>query len=143
MFAKLSEMVGRRLREHGLFARTVHIKFRYSDFSTFTRAYTLDRPTNLDIHLLEESRRLFHSAWTGEPIRLIGVYAGQLQREQSQMNLLDDGKSEQWRKALGAMDKIRDKFGESSVSMASGLNARFRERTHEAMVVKRPTPPNE
>lgn len=139
IFVRLSTMVGRRLRENGLFARNIHIKLRYSDFSTFTRSHTLDHGTNLDIELLNESRRLFEAAWTRQPIRLIGVYAGSLEEEQGQMNLLDGGKSEQWRKALTAMDKIRDKFGESSVSMASGMNAKFRERAHEALVVKRPT----
>ncbi len=33
---RLSEMVARRLRDHRLWARTVQIKLRYSDFSTFT-----------------------------------------------------------------------------------------------------------
>jgi len=35
--ARLSEMVGRRLREHGLRARTIQLKLRYKDFSTITR----------------------------------------------------------------------------------------------------------
>ena len=34
--ARLSEMVGRRLREHSLHARTVQLKLRYSDFTTIT-----------------------------------------------------------------------------------------------------------
>ena len=142
MIARLSEMVGRRLREHELFARTVQIKLRYSDFSTFTRAHTLDHGTNLDIELLEEARRLLHTNWTGAAIRLIGVHAGSLEDAQGQLNLLDGGKSEQWRKALSAVDRIRDRFGDSSVSMAAGMKARFRERTHEAMPQeKSPIPP--
>ncbi|MGG7377311.1 hypothetical protein ACQ7B2_00385, partial [Escherichia coli] len=39
---RLSEMVGRRLRDHKLWSRTVQIKLRYSDFSTYTRSRTLD-----------------------------------------------------------------------------------------------------
>ena len=38
--ARLSEMVGRRLREHKLQARTLQLKLRYSDFSTITRAHS-------------------------------------------------------------------------------------------------------
>ncbi len=142
MIARLAEMVGRRLREHRLFARTIQIKLRYSDFSTFTRSHTLDHATNLDIELLEEARRLFRNNWTRGAVRLIGVHAGSLDDEQGQLNLLDGGKSEQWRKALTAMDHIRDKFGESSVSIAAGMKARFRERTHEAMPLSKvpPTP---
>jgi len=35
------------------------------------------------------------------------------------------------RQALSAADKLRDKFGEGAVSLASGMTAKFRERTHE------------
>src|SRR5262249_15316920 len=54
--ARLSEMVGRRLREHGLHARTVQLKLRYSDFSTITRAHSMERATQLDTELFEEIR---------------------------------------------------------------------------------------
>ncbi len=37
---RLSEMVGRRLREGGLHARTIQLKLRYKDFTTITRART-------------------------------------------------------------------------------------------------------
>jgi DNA polymerase-4 len=131
MLARLSEMVGRRLREHGLFARTVQLKLRYSDFSTYTRAHTLERGTQLDIDLLEEARLLFRKAWNGSPVRLLGVQAGSLDGDTGQINLLTGERSERWRKALEAADRMRDKFGETSVSMASGMKARFRERTHE------------
>jgi DNA polymerase-4 len=131
MLARLSEMVGRRLRENNLFARTVQLKLRYSDFSTYTRARTIDSGTQLDIDLLEEVRLLFRKAWNGSPVRLLGVHAGSLEGEQGQINLLTGERSERWRKALDAADRMRDKFGESSVSMAAGMKARFRERTHE------------
>jgi DNA polymerase-4 len=131
MLARLCEMVGRRLREHDLHARTVSIKYRYSDFSTFTRAHTLDHRTQLDIQLLDCARGLFERAWTGKPIRLIGVNASSLESTQGQLDLLEGEKAERWRNALGAMDRIRDRFGEASVSLASGLKGAFRERVHE------------
>jgi DNA polymerase-4 len=131
MLARLSEMVARRLRESGLFARTIQLKLRYSDFKTYTRAHTLDHATQLDIDVLNESRRLFRRAWTGAPVRLLGVHAGGLQEVEGQMNLLDGERTERWRKALEAVDRMRDKFGESSLSLATGLKSRFRERVHE------------
>jgi DNA polymerase-4 len=131
MLARLSEMVARRLRESNVFARTIQLKLRYSDFTTYTRAHTLDHGTQLDIDLLNESRRLFRKAWTGAPVRLLGVHAGGLQEAEGQLNLLERERSERWRKALQAVDKMRDKFGETSVSIATGLKGRFRERVHE------------
>jgi DNA polymerase-4 len=131
MLARLSEMVARRLRESNVFARTIQLKLRYSDFSTYTRAHSLDHGTQLDIDILNESRLLFRRAWTGAPIRLLGVHAGSLQDAEGQLNLLESERSERWRKALQAVDKLRDKFGETSVSLATGLKGRFRERVHE------------
>ncbi len=131
VLARLAEMVGRRLREHGLYARTVQIKLRYGDFSTFTRSHTLDHATQLDTELLGEARRLFHRHWNGRPLRLIGVYAGSLEGTEGQLSLLEQDKSERWRRALLAVDRLRDKYGEASVSLAGGLEGRFRERTHE------------
>jgi len=48
-----------------------------------------------------------------------------------QRDLLEDGRRQRWQQALSTADRLRDKFGESSISMASGLRGSFRERTHE------------
>jgi len=131
--AKLSEMVASRLRESALFARTIQLKLRYSDFSTFTRAHSLDHATQLDIDLIETSRRLFHANWTRKTVRLLGVQASNLQREEGQLDLIEGERNERWKKALGAVDKIRDKFGSESVSLGSAMQGGFRERVHEAL----------
>ncbi len=130
--AHLAEKVGRRLREHKVHARTVQLKLRYTDFSTITRANTLPAPTQLDIDLVNESRRLLHSNWERcRTIRLIGIHASGFTDEVGQLDLLDDGRNERWRKVLEASDKLRDKFGESAVALGSGMRGRFRERVHE------------
>lgn len=129
--ARLTEMVCRRLRENGYWTRTVQLKLRYSDFSTFTRAHTVDHPTQVDNEILAEVRSLFDRHWTRRPIRLLGVQAGNLQRREGQLSLLDQDRSDRWRKALGAADAMRDKYGESSVSLAASLKGKFRERVHE------------
>jgi DNA polymerase-4 len=129
--AKLSEMVARRLREHGLHARTVQIKLRYSDFSTFTRAETLDHATQLDIEIIETSRELFRHNWTGAKVRLIGVQASGLDGHEGQLNLLEEEKTRRWRSTMGAVDRLRDKYGNTSVSLASGLKGNYKEKVHE------------
>jgi DNA polymerase-4 len=130
--ARLSEMVGRRLREGGLRARTVQLKLRYTDFTTITRAHSIERPTQLDTELFEEVRALFRKNWKrGATVRLLGVHASGFDQEQAQMDLLDDGAHERWRQALSAADRLRDKYGESAVSLASGMRGKFRERVHE------------
>jgi len=130
--ARLAEMVARRLREHGLFARTVQLKLRYKDFSTITRAHTLDHATQLDTELLGEARRLFRDNWKrGRPVRLLGVQASSLEAQPGQMSLLEEPASERWARALAAADRLRDRFGEAAVSLGSAVKGTYQERTHE------------
>jgi DNA polymerase-4 len=130
--ARLSEMVGRRLREQGVHARTVQLKLRYHDFTTITRAHSVSRPTQLDTELFEEIRALFRRNWKrGVAVRLLGVHASGFDNEEGQLDLLTDDAHERWRQALSAADRLRDKYGESAVSLASGMKGAFRERVHE------------
>jgi DNA polymerase-4 len=129
--ARLSEMVGRRLREHALHARTVQLKLRYKDFSTITRSRTLVCTTQLDTELYREVRTLFEKNWNRKAVRLLGVQAASLERLQGQMSLLEPEQGERWHKALSAADQMRDRYGESAVSLAAGLKGGFRERVHE------------
>jgi len=129
---RLSEMVGRRLRESGLHARTIQLKLRYKDFTTITRAHTLPVATQLDNQIFEQARQLFRKNWrAGAGVRLLGVQASSLEPGASQIELLDDDRQQRWKQALSAADRLRDKYGESSVSLATGMKGRFRERTHE------------
>jgi DNA polymerase-4 len=132
MLMRLCEMVGRRLREGGLHARTIQLKLRYKDFSTITRAHTLAAPTQLDTEIYEQVRALFRKNWRkGAQVRLLGVQTSSFDEAAEQGNLLEDGRRQRWQAALSAADRLRDRFGESSVSLATGLKGGFRERTHE------------
>ena len=142
---RLSEMVGRRLRESQYHARTIQLKLRYKDFTTFTRAHTLASPTQLDTEIFEEIRALFRKNWKkGVPIRLLGVQASSFTSQPDQINLLDGNRQQRWKDAMAAADRLRDKFGESSVSLAAGMRGNFRQRVHEnpAAVPGRSKPKN-
>ncbi|HUC28358.1 MAG TPA: DNA polymerase IV [Candidatus Acidoferrum sp.] len=129
---RLCEMVCRRLREANFHARTVQLKLRYKDFTTITRAHTLSAPTQLDTEIFEQIRTLFRKNWkNGMQVRLLGVQASSFTEAADQINLLEGARQQRWKDALAAADKLRDKFGESSVGLASGLPGSFRERTHE------------
>jgi DNA polymerase IV len=129
---RLSEMVGRRLRESNFYARTIQLKLRYKDFTTITRAHTLPGPTQLDMEIFEEIRALFHKNWKkGAQVRLLGVHASSFTTAPDQIGLLDGPRQQRWKDALAAADRLRDKFGESSVKLAAGMRGTFRERTHE------------
>jgi DNA polymerase-4 len=128
----LSEMVGRRLREANLHTRTIQLKLRYKDFTTITRAHTLPAPTQLDGEIFNQARGLFRKNWKpGREVRLLGIQASSFEGQAEQMNLLEGGSQQRWKAALAAADRLRDKFGESSVTLGTGMRGRFRERTHE------------
>src|SRR5215469_359079 len=129
---RLSEMVGRRLREQQLHARTIQLKLRYKDFVTITRAHTVETPTQLDNEIFDTIRRLFHANWRkGAEVRLVGVQASSFREHSGQGNLLEGESRGKWEQALSAMDRLRDKFGESSITLGTGIKGGFRERTHE------------
>jgi DNA polymerase-4 len=129
---RLSEMVGRRLREANFHARTIQIKLRYKDFTTITRAHTLPNPTQLDTEIFKQVRALFRKNWKkGTQVRLLGVHASSFTEQNAQIDLLEGSRRDRWKSALAAADRLRDKFGESSVGLAAGLRGGFRERIHE------------
>jgi DNA polymerase IV len=134
---RLSEMVGRRLREGGYFARTIQLKLRYKDFTTITRAHSLEQPTQMDHEIFEQIRRLFLNNWKkGAAVRLLGVQTSNFEADAAQLDLLEPtrnglGRNDRWQKVLAAADHLRDRFGESTIGLATGMKGGFRERTHE------------
>ena len=129
--ARLSEMVCRRLREQKLHARTLQLKLRYSDFTTITRARTVDKPTAVDSEVFAVIRRLFRANWDQRPVRLVGVQAAHFEDDSEQLTLDDRTSHDKWKQALSAADRLREKFGEHTISLATSMKSGFRERTHE------------
>ena len=129
---RLSEMVGRRLRENQLRTRTLQLKLRYKDFTTITRAHSLDSPTQLDNEIFQQIHRLFHTNWRkGAEVRLLGVQASSFGQDSVQLDFLEGQGREKWENVLSAADKLRDKFGESTITLGTGMKGGFRERIHE------------
>jgi DNA polymerase-4 len=77
-------------------------------------------------------RVLFRRNWnTREAVRLLGVQASSFEVVEGQMDLLDSERQGRWKRALSATDRLRDRFGEEALGLASGMRGRYRERTHE------------
>jgi DNA polymerase-4 len=118
----LAQLVGRRLRDHEMFARTVGLKLRYASFKTLTRDVTLDEPTHLDSVIFENVLRLFDRAWNRkQKIRLLGVRASNLEKGVFQRGLLEAPQREKLDRVLKAADKVRDRFGFDAVKLARSL----------------------
>jgi DNA polymerase-4 len=122
MLCHLSEKATKRLRDSGLFARTVTVTIRYKSFKTVTRAKSLREPTDLDSVILATAKGLFQSNWDRRhQVRLIGVALSQFEHAAPQLNLLDAGQRERLEKLARATDRLRDKFGFSKLQRGGSL----------------------
>ena len=118
----LSQLVGRRLRDHRLFARTVGLKLRYADFRTLTRDVTLAEPTHLDSVIFENALQLFEKTWNRKrKIRLLGVRTSNLEKGVFQRGLLEAPQKEKLERLAQTADKLRDRFGFDAVRLARSL----------------------
>ena len=116
-----SEGVARTLRRDGLVARTVHLKVRTGDFTTWTRASTLARPTDLADVILREARALLRDRIDlgGRGVRLLGVGVSGLERPgASPAPLFEDPDEARLRRLAVVEDALKDRLGEDAVTRA-------------------------
>jgi DNA polymerase-4 len=124
----LSSMVARRLRQRGFQGRTVTLKLRYSDFVTLTRSETVAQPTDSEHSIYQVAKKLtLNHLGSGlnmgiRKVRLLGVSVSNLVTLaglQTSFRFPEyyDKKPE----VYSVMDKIKDKFGENSISWATSL----------------------
>ena len=119
----LVDHLASRLRHEGIWARTIDVKIRNSDFRTVTRSTTLSEATNLTNIIWKAAADLFERSLTKDllPVRLLGVGATKLTREVIvQGDLFDDSARQ------GALDQtidtIREQFGSGSIRRGSLLD---------------------
>jgi DNA polymerase-4 len=125
-FLARAEGVSRDLRRKGYLARTITLKVRTGDFTTWTRSHTLSQATDLTETLVAAARDMFHQRvhLAGRGVRLLGVGAGNLvPRGESQEDLFPDESLVRARRLARATDAIRTRYGDSAVTRAR-LSAR-------------------
>ncbi len=126
----LCQKAAKRLRDAGLWARTVTLTLRYAGFTTVTRAKTLREPSNLDSVFLAELRSLFEAHWTGKPLRLVGVALTGFSGAPGQIGLLDAGLSEKRERLVRAADRLRDRYGFGKIRLGSSLEGAEEDDDH-------------
>lgn len=117
---RLTERAAARLRAKGLFAGTVQVKIRESDFSTFTRQRTLHPPVNGTTALYDAARELLQ-IWLrehpGAAIRLLGVGGSDLGGH-TQTDLFADSPVRDQGGLDRTADAIRERFGDVPLGRA-------------------------
>jgi DNA polymerase IV len=118
---RLSEEVGRRLREDQLAGRTVKIKVRWPDFTTLTRQTRLAQATDQDGEIYQAAHRMMEAVWqAGKAVRLLGVGVSDLGPLIRQLSLFD-AEWERDERLLRAIDQIRGKYGRSALQRAAQI----------------------
>ena len=120
---RLVDTVAARLREAGLAGRTVGIKVRYGDFSTVTRATTLDGAVDGTAVVLQAARRLLDSLDVSPGVRLLGVGVSSLGRQRSEQLSFESltGAASSGGRGAGrpsvdpAVDAVRRRFGAGAI----------------------------
>ncbi len=114
----------RRLRHHGLRARTLTLKYRDEQFQTTTHARTAQEATDSGSTLFETARALFADVHRGRKVRLLGLYASHFGEETPQLGLFDAPAQP------APIDRLRDavaeRFGSETITRASLLGRRER-----------------
>jgi len=119
----LSDHVAERLRKDNYRTRRVTLKLRYSSFSTHTKQHSLDKLIQTGEEIATVARDLFRQFSLKQKIRLIGVSAGDLQRdgkEPQQLGLFSDSRNVN-EKLSRTVDEIREKFGKDVLRRGSNL----------------------
>nr|WP_315410068.1 DNA polymerase IV [uncultured Selenomonas sp.] len=110
----LAEKVGWRLRLAGVAARTIQLKVRRADFTTFTRSRTLFEASAHDEPIFRTARDLFRELGIKSGIRLLGI-TGENFEPSALPSLFRDEKKE---RLYGAIDALKKRFGESIITKA-------------------------
>ena len=112
-----------RLRKKNLLAKTVTVKVRKADFTSKTQAFTLPRPTDYDVELIEQALRILRSLTVDRPlVRLVGVRLSGLTSGVRQGDLFD-AEATRGRKLYSVADQVRKKYGFRSVGEGSRLRS--------------------
>ncbi len=132
----LSEKVARRCRKHGLTASCVRLKWRFEDFSTFSRQRRMGEST-------DDARRIFSVALDlsrdflplTRAVRLIGVGVSGFESRDSTSQATLFGDLDTRKRSLDeSVDRIAERFGSQAILKASLLDRNAEEEEFSSFV---------
>lgn len=121
VLSSFAEECAVELRQYGFKARTVTVKFRLPDFTTFERSRTI-ASTCYENEIYQTAERLFseHQKPSAK-LRLIGVSVSHFSRSEDTRTLFSDAEYEKRDQISKSLDAIRTKYGFEAIHMGSSL----------------------
>lgn len=121
----LAQKVSRRAKASHMAGYTVTLKLKNRDYQSLTRAASYEDATNLAHRIFEAANPLLKKETGKKSFRLLGVGISHLvEREISEEEKSLDANDVARTKAELAMDKIRNKFGNTAVERGLAFKAR-------------------
>lgn len=120
---KISQLVGYTARKEGYKGRTITLKIRFHNFTTFNKSKTLENSTHLDDIIFKTIVELLNKVKLKKGgVRLLGIRLSNLSPEdkRNQLKFVRD-KEDKLEQLSQSLDKIREKFGSKAITRASLL----------------------
>lgn len=120
----LADQVSGRLRARQLRGRTVHLKVRFSDFTSLTRSKTIAQSTCTSSEIWKAAETMFVTRLPAEhlPVRLLGIGISGLEHKLDRQPFLFTDEDAITQSILDATsDQIKKRFGAASLSRGSSL----------------------
>ncbi|KEK21128.1 DNA polymerase IV [Bacillus manliponensis] len=121
---KLAKSVSRRLQKRSFVTYNVQITIKYYNRRTTTRSQQLQNSISEAAHIFQAAVRLWKKHWDGDPVRLLGITACELQSKTEAVKQLDlfsfeeDAKQEP---LLAIMEKMNEKYNAPVIQRGSEL----------------------
>ena len=117
---KQADRVGKQARKEKLYAKTIALIFKTSDFISYSHQIKIMNPTNVTSEIYQITLEILDKGWRGEPLRLIGIRLSDFTEDNSkQISLFDEEKDVHNDKIQEIMDSISDKYGDGIIIPAS------------------------
>lgn len=128
LLLSLSDAAASRMRADKMKACCVCVTIRDSKFKNKSHQKQMENATDITQEIYQASKELFNEVWDGKTaLRLIGVSLTDLTKEEDEQLSLFGTSSEEKdkkRKLDSAVDAIRNKYGDSKITMGSIMHTR-------------------
>ncbi len=142
MLSYLAERAAHKLRLLDMRAKTVTVKIRYGDFSTYHMARSLKEPSRHDSDFRALALEVFDALFTRRMrVRLVGVSLSNLVAESvHQGSLFDEAAFRKKERLYRGIDRVRERFGFSALFTGRAVELITRlDRNEHGFILRTPS----
>ncbi|NRG29300.1 DNA polymerase IV [Bacillus circulans] len=125
VLASLANKVATRMKRKHVHANHLSVTIRYGNRKNYSKSKKLANPIKSEEEIFQQSKEIFTTAWDGNPVRLLGITAGDLIDNNivvKQLDLFSFEKEAEKEPLWTAIDKLKEKYGASIIEPASERN---------------------